>query len=120
LSYLQLPKLSKLTSDKEVLQHCGSLFLSLDYPNLILFAFSVLDTNGSAPFGYAHAAKAIMKHIRGPAILDRELVVGNYNYFDLARYLARKSCPLWLKPFWYAKHLLLAWFWPASKPLPLP
>ena len=120
LKYLSLPLLSGVASLKSLSNRIGGLFLSNDYPNLFVVGPTVLSTNGSAPWGYAHAAKAIMLHIRGKPVFDQTIARGNYNYYDLAKYLARRSMPGWRYLFWHCRQLARLMTWPNDKPLPMP
>ncbi len=72
LSYFEQESLSRITGLEELARRCGSLFLSLDAPNLFFLAQGVLETTTSTPWAYAHVAKSIVSHIRGNAVFDRD------------------------------------------------
>ena len=112
--------LAEQTRLEEVVSRCGSLFRALDAPNLFLLAPAILDTNVSAPWAYAHAAKSIMSHIKGRAIFGTQVVRERAQYFNLVRFLAardRGNYP-WTK--WRTHYFRLAFLWKGDKPLPLP
>ncbi|HET6331549.1 MAG TPA: NAD(P)-binding domain-containing protein [Holophagaceae bacterium] len=120
LGYLQVEPLSRLTRMEEAVRRCGSLFRALDAPNLFLLAPAILDTNVSAPWAYAHAAKSIMSHIKGREIFGTKVARTRAQYFNLVRFLAtrdRQNYP-WGK--WKLRYLRLAFLWDGDKPMPLP
>ena len=108
------------TDLQAIARRCGDHFLALDAPNLFILAPGVLETSGSAPWAYAHAAKSIMSHIRGNTVFDRTPVYTNANYFDLARFLAKRDRVNYPAMLWYLKYLNFAFRQPANRPMPIP
>ncbi len=120
LSYLEVGNLSRLTRLDAIGRRCGAHFLALDAPNLFILAPGVLETNTSTPWAYAHAAKSIMSHIRGNAVFDSVPVDTNPNYFELARFLAKRDRANYPALLWYLKYLGLAFRQPDDRPMPIP
>lgn len=120
LSYLDVGDLSRLTRLDEIGKRCGSYFLALDAPNLFILAPGVLETISATPWAYAHAAKSIMSHIHGEPIFDAAPAQANANYFDLARFLAKRDRGNYGYPRWYFKYLSLAFRRSADQPMPIP
>jgi cation diffusion facilitator CzcD-associated flavoprotein CzcO len=120
LGYFNIPALSGMTRLEELSRRCGSLFRSLDAPNLFFLAPGVLETSGSTPWAYAHASKSIVSHIRGSEVFDTGQVSENVNYFDLAKFLARRDRANYIPGLWYLKYLYLALRQPRDMPMPLP
>lgn len=120
MRYLAVPALSNITRLEDIRPRLGAHFLALDAPNLFILAPGVLETNSAAPWAYAHAAKSIMAHIRGRSVFEPVPVADNVNYFDLARFLARRDRSTYRYLLWYLKYLKLALRQPADRPMPLP
>jgi hypothetical protein len=120
ISYLQVDSLSKLTRTEAIGRRLGAHFLALDAPNLFILAPKVLETNSPTPWAYAHAAKSMMSHIQGKRIFDLTPVDANSNYFDLARFLAKRDRAICPAVLWYLKYLYLAFRQPANRPMPIP
>jgi cation diffusion facilitator CzcD-associated flavoprotein CzcO len=120
LRYFDDPALSNLNRLEDLALRCGSLCRSLDAPNLFFMAPGALETSGSTPWAYAHMAKSIVSHIRGNEVFDMDMVSENVNYFDLAKFLARRDRANYTRGFWYLKYLYLALRHPKETPMPIP
>jgi hypothetical protein len=120
LRYLEVDTLSQLTRLDAIGRRCGDHFLALDAPNLFILAPGVLETSGSTPWAYAHAAKSIMSHIRGNTVFGPAPVYTNANYFELARFLAKRDHVNYPTMLWYLKYLNLAFRQPRDRPMPIP
>jgi cation diffusion facilitator CzcD-associated flavoprotein CzcO len=120
LRYLEIDALSRLTNLQTIGRRCGDHFLALDAPNLFILAPGVLETSGSTPWAYAHAAKSIMSHIRGNTVFDPMPAYTNANYFDLARFLAKRDRVNYPVMLWYLKYLNFAFRHPVDRPMPIP
>jgi cation diffusion facilitator CzcD-associated flavoprotein CzcO len=120
LAYFDIPALSRLTRLQDLGQRCGALFRSLDAPNLFFLAPNVLEATTCAPWAYAHASKSIVSHIRGNEVFDGEIVADNVNYFELAKFLARRDRANYTPGFWYLKYLNMALRHPKETPMPIP
>jgi len=120
LSYFELESLSRITRLEELARRCGSLFLSLDAPNLFFLAQGVLETTTATPWAYAHAAKSVVSHIRGNAVFDQTPVPENINHYDLAKFLARRDRANYFPGFWYLKYLYTSLWQPKNRPMPIP
>ncbi|HVA57192.1 MAG: NAD(P)-binding domain-containing protein [Gemmatimonadaceae bacterium] len=120
LGYLEVSNLSRLTRMDAIGRRCGAHFLALDAPNLFLLAPGILDVTTSTPWAYAHAAKSIMSHIRGNPVFDSVPVSTNPNYFDLARFLAKRDRVNYPAVLWYLKYLNLAFRRSRDRPMPMP
>ena len=120
LRYLEVEALARQTRLENIIPRCGGLFRALDAPNLFLLAPGVLDTNGSTPWAYAHAAKSIMSHVRGGKVFGTRVEKHRPYYFDLPRFLAsrdRRNYP-WMR--WCARYFRQAFLDPRDRTLPLP
>ena len=115
-----LDALSNAGGLNAIAARCHSVFRSMDAPHLFILAPGVLETNTSAPWAYAHAAKSIMSHIAGrPVFVDppcQELK----NHIDLVKMLAKRDRRSYPWGLWYLKYLWLALFHPREKPMPIP
>ena len=120
LSYFGVAGLSRLRRLQELTPRCGSLFRSLDAPNLFFLAPGVLETSTSTPWAYAHAAKSIISQICGNTVFDTRPVTDNVNYFDLVRFLARRDRSNYFPVLWYLKYLYTSLRQPKALPMPLP
>jgi cation diffusion facilitator CzcD-associated flavoprotein CzcO len=120
LGYFELESLSRITRLEDLARRCGSLFLSLDAPNLFFLAQGVLETTTSTPWAYAHAAKSIVSHIRGNRVFDRTPIPGHINHFDLAKFLARRDRASYVPGFWYLRYLYTSLWHPKNRPMPMP
>ena len=120
LSYFSVEALSRVTRLDELVRHCGSLFLSLDAPNLFFLAPPVLETSTATPWAYAHAARSIVSHIRGHGVFDDTPIEGHVNHYDLAKFLARRDRASYFPLLWYLKYLVISLWHPKSRPLPIP
>jgi len=120
LSYFSLEGLAEVTRLDELEARCGSLFLSLDAPNLFFLAPAVLETVTSTPWAYAHAARSIMFHIRSGGVFDDTPIEGHINHYDLAKFLARRDKSSFVPGLWYFQYLASSMLHPKNKPLPIP
>jgi len=120
LEYLNLATFSSGQRLGELRGRCCSAFRSTDAPNLFLLAAGVQETNTSAPWAYAHAAKSIMSHIRGPEGFKKAPQQDKVNHYDLVKLFAKDDRRSYPRGQWYAKYLRLAMWYPRSQPLPMP
>lgn len=118
-SYLGVDALAGVKRPEDARARCGSLFRALDAPNLYLLAPGVLDTNASAPWAYAHAAKSIVADIRGGKVFGAKVARRPPQYFNLVRFLARRDRISYPRFRWRLRYLKLA-FAKGDRPLPLP
>ena len=119
LRFLDSHALADVTQVNQLTRRCGALFRSLDMPKLFFLAV-VLETTGSAPWLYAHAARTIAGHIRGVAELDEVKVTHKVNHYDLLIFLARHDpvdCPA---DGWHETYRELAQAWPVDRPVTIP
>ena len=119
-TYFESPVLAKTTRTDALAARCGSLFRSLDAPNLFFLAPSLLETTGTAPWLYAHSCRTIMSHICGKATLDTEPVLQKQNYFELAKFLAARDPENYPPDTWFARYRDLAINHPDAQPMPIP
>ena len=119
-TYFDSPVLAKTTRTDALAARCGSLFRSLDAPNLFFLAPSLLEATGTAPWAYAHACRTIMSHICGKATLDTEPVLQKQNYFELAKFLAARDPENYPPDTWFARYRDLAMNHPDAQPMPVP
>lgn len=120
LRYFDSPALAQTTRAEALAARCGSLFRSLDAPNLFFLAPSLLESTSTSPWAYAHAARTIMSHICGKATLDTEPVLQKLNYFELAKFLATRDPENYPPDTWFANYRDLAMNHPDAEPLPIP
>jgi cation diffusion facilitator CzcD-associated flavoprotein CzcO len=120
LRYLEVEALARQTRLEDVIPRCGALFRALDAPNLFLLAPGVLDTNGSTPWAYAHAAKSIMSHIRGGEVFGTRVEKHRPYYFDLLRFLASQDRRTYPRVRWRTPYFRQAFLDPRDQTLPLP
>lgn len=118
--YLKTPPVQGDTNLGEVAARCYSAFRSVDAPNLFFLAPGVLETNTSTPWAYAHAAKSIMSHIRGPQGFKKPPQRNMVNHYDLVKLLARDDRRNYPRARWYARYMRLAFWHPRSQPMPMP
>ena len=119
-TYFDSPVLAKTTSTDALTARCGSLFRSLDAPNLFFLAPSLLETTGTAPWLYAHSCRTIMSHICGKAKLDTKPVLRKQNHFELAKFLAARDPENYPSDTWFARYRNLAMNHPDAQPMPIP
>ena len=120
LGYLQVGALSDVHRLDQLASHCGTLFLSLDAPNLFFLAPAVLETSTSTPWAYAHAARSIVSHVAGHTVFGPTRVEGNVNHYDLVKYLARRDRASFPPGLWYLRYLRTALWHPKERPMPIP
>ncbi len=119
-TYFESPDLAKTKRTDALAARCGSLFRSLDAPNLFFLAPSLLETTGTAPWLYAHSCRTIMSHICGKATLDTKPVLQKQNYFELAKFLATRDPENYPPDTWFARYRDLAMNHPDDEPMPIP
>jgi hypothetical protein len=120
LTYFDSPVLAQTTRSEALAARCGSLFRSLDAPNLFFLAPSLLESTSTSPWAYAHACRTIMSHICGKATLDTQPVVQKLNYFELAKFLATRDPQNYPPDTWFARYHNLAMNHPDVEPMPIP
>ena len=120
LSYFDSPLLSGTKRIDAISARCGSLFRSLDAPNLFFLAPALLETTSTSPWAYAHACRTIVSHIRGKAALDSVPVTEKLNYFDLPMFLAARDPENYPSDTWFRAYRDLALNHPVSEPMPIP
>ena len=108
-----------MTQVNQLTRRCGALFRSLDMPRLFFLAV-ILETTGSAPWAYAHAARTIAGHIRGVAELDEVKVTVKVNHYDLAHFLAHHDPVNYPADSWHETYRELALAWPDHRSMPIP
>ena len=120
LRYFDSPVLAQTTRTEALAARCGSLFRSLDAPNLFFLAPSLLESTSTSPWAYAHACRTIMSHICGKATLDTEPLLQKQNYFELAKFLAARDPENYPPDTWFARYRDLAMNHPDAQPMPIP
>ena len=120
LTYFDSPVLSQTTRSEALAARCGSLFCSLDAPNLFFLAPSLLESTSTSPWAYAHSCRTIMSHICGRTTLDFEPVLQKLNYFELAKFLATRDPENYPPDTWFASYQDLAMNHPDTEPMPIP
>jgi len=120
LGYFSLPALAGLTRPQDLAARCGSLFRSLDAPNLFFPAPSLLETTGASPWAYAHACRSIVSHLCGTAELDVQPVTRKLNHFELISFLARHDPGSYPADSWRGVYEALAFAHPDTQSLPIP
>jgi len=120
LSYFASPVLSKIRRIDDLAKRCGSLFRSLDEPNLFFLAVLLDATGASMTWSYAHACRSIVSHICGKAHLDTAPVRGKLAHFELAVFLAERDPYSYPPDTWRSEYEKLALEYPQNDPLPIP
>jgi cation diffusion facilitator CzcD-associated flavoprotein CzcO len=120
LTYFDSPVLAQTTRTEALAARCGSLFRSLDAPNLFFLAPSLLESTSTSPWAYAHACRTIVSHICGKAVLDTQPVLQKLNYFELAKFLATRDPENYPPDTWFASYRGLAMNHPDGEPMPVP
>jgi hypothetical protein len=120
LTYFDSRVLAQTTRSEVLAARCGSLFRSLDAPNLFFLAPSLLESTSTSPWAYAHACRTIMSHICGKAALDTEPILKKLNYFELAKFLATRDPQNYPPDTWFARYQDLAMNHPDAEPMPIP
>ena len=120
LSMFRSPDLSKVRRAADLVDRCASKFVSLAEPNLYFLAPGIANGIGSLPWAYAHAARAIMTHIKGDCLFDSKPVARHLNHFDLIRFLAEHNPALYSAEGWPDRFVQLACRLPDNASLPLP
>jgi cation diffusion facilitator CzcD-associated flavoprotein CzcO len=119
LGYFESAQLASITRLGELARRCGSLFRSLDAPNLFFLATG-LDSTGVTPWAYAHACRSIVSHICGKAHLDDAPVLHKTNHFELVKFLAERDPENYSPDSWFSVYRTLALTHPDSEPMPVP
>lgn len=119
LRFLDSPALAGVTQVNQLTGHCGAMFRSLDMPRLFFLAV-ILETTGSAPWTYAHAARTIVGHIRGVAELGETRVTEKINHYDLLHFLAEHDPLHYPADSWHETYRELALTWPEHRSMPIP
>ena len=119
LRFLDSPALAHVKHVNQLAGRCGALFHSLDIPRLFFLAV-ILETTGSAPWLYAHAARTIAGHIRGVAKLDDVPLKGKINHYDLIGHLAPHDPANYPADRWPGTYRELALSWPEDRSMPIP
>lgn len=117
--YFESPVLSRTWARSELAKRCGSMFLSLDAPNLFFLAPSLLESTGTVPLAYAYICRSIIAHVQGKAQFGTQRVDGYRNYFDLLQVLAQAD-PDHFPVGWQESVRKLALEYPDELPLPIP
>lgn len=120
LSYFASPALAATRRIEDLGRRCGSLFRSLDEPNLFFLAVLLDSTQSSAPWAYALACRSIVAHICGKAHLDAVPVQGKIPHFELATFLAQRDPYNYPAGAWRPEFEKLALEYPQDDPLPIP
>jgi Pyridine nucleotide-disulphide oxidoreductase len=119
LGYFESPALSSIRSVDALAARCGSLFRALDAHNLFFLA-TILEGSGSATWGYTHAARTIVSHIRGTATLDETPVTHKLNHFELIKFLAARDPASYPPATWHDAYKNLTLQHPPEEPMPIP
>lgn len=119
LRFLDSPVLAGIRHVNQLARRCGALFHSLDMPRLFFLAV-ILETTGSAPWAYAHAARTIAGHIRSAATLDEAPLKYKINHYDLLQFLAPHDPVNYPADSWHRTYQDLALSWPDDRPMPVP
>lgn len=120
LGYFASPALAKIRRIVDLTRRCGSLFRSLDEPNLFFLAVLLDATGASTTWSYAHACRSIVAHICGKAHLDTVPVQGRLAHFELAAFLAERDPYNYPPGVWRSQYERLALEYPQNDPLPIP
>jgi hypothetical protein len=120
LGYFASPALAKIRRVDDLARRCGSLFRSLDEPNLFFLAVLLDATGASMTWSYAHACRSIVSHICGKAHLDTVPVQGKLAHFELAAFLAERDPYNYPPGVWRSQYEKLALEYPQNDPLPIP
>jgi cation diffusion facilitator CzcD-associated flavoprotein CzcO len=120
LGYFASPALAKIRRIDDLARRCGSLFRSLDEPNLFFLAVLLDATGASMTWSYAHACRSIVSHICGKAHLDAVPVAGKLAHFELAAFLAERDPYNYPPGVWRSQYEKLALEYPQNEPLPIP
>lgn len=120
LSMFRNPELSEVRRAADLVNRCASKFVSLSEPNLYFLAPGIANGIGSLPWAYAHAARAIMSHIKGDCLFGSKPVSRHLNHFDLIRFLAEQNPVLYGTEGWPDRFVQLACQLPEDASLPLP
>ena len=119
LSYFESPKIASIRTLDALGSRCGSIFRSLDAPNLY-FPGVGLDGIGSAAWGYSLLSRSIMSHIRGTAQLDNEVLSYKVNHFEIVNYLAPRDSASYPADDWRRHYRDIALNTPDDQPYPIP
>lgn len=119
LTYFEAPEIASIHTLNALCARCGSVFRSLDAPNLY-FPGVGLDGIGSAPWAQSLLCRSIMSHIRGTARLDNDVVGHKINHFDIVDYLAPRDPASYPPDTWRALYRDMALNTPDEKPYEIP
>ena len=86
----------------------------------VVFLAVALETTGSAPWLYAHAARTIAGHICGVVELDEVKVTSKINHYELVHFLAQHDSVNYPASSWHEIYRELALTWPNHRPMPIP
>jgi hypothetical protein len=119
LSYFDTPAIASIRTLEALGARCGSIFRSLDAPNLY-FPCVGLDGIGSAAWAYSLLCRSIMSHIRGTARFDEEVLAHKVNHFEIVDYLGPRDPVSYPPQDWQAHYRNLALNTPDEQPYPIP
>ena len=118
LRFLDSPAPAGAKHLNQLTRRRGALLGSLDRPKFCLAV--ILETTGSAPRAYAHAARTIAGHIRGVAELNAVKVAANINHYSLVHFLAQHDPVNYPANSWHGAYRELALAWPDHRSMPIP
>lgn len=119
LSYFEAPEIAAIRTLDALCARCGSIFRSLDAPNLY-FPGVGLDGIGSAAWSYSLLSRSIMSHIRGTARFGNEVIGHKINHFDLVDYLAPRDPASYPPDTWRTHYRDIALNTPDEQPYAIP
>ncbi|MEO1656624.1 MAG: NAD(P)/FAD-dependent oxidoreductase [Pseudomonadota bacterium] len=112
LDFLQLPEYKGMRTGVELRARCRRMIASIDYPGLYFLGATLLDGNGTAPWGLSIMARTVATLIKSGRTLSDDPVVDNVNHWDALELFAPID-PVHYKPFlWRPQYLATAlWYW---------
>ena len=111
LSWTGLEAYQNLTSSSEIRKKLGTLFVSLDYPNLYFTGASILDTNATAPLVFSVIARSLISSIKGTCKLPKTPILNYVNHWDMIKLLAKYDRAHYFPFFWKIKYFLKAFYY---------